>query len=594
MSSRRPSPPVADTASSTTAAGAMATNSATPQDAPHTTVTGQTPADNLPTQVASSSPAAGADPTHSASSQYAPRTTSADTTSINNTSTADVSVTATTAEAAPPVREPAIATRPNSSNKHSSHVEYPALPKMPPDISKTASRHASSADGSGNHPTAKAESTNGSEGGNTSSIPLADDGRPKLDAKRRHGRAHAPDDPYTPPDLASKIVYEEFSDPEDPKPKGYLGTVAGARIIASTVEDYCACGTGGGHYLVCGHTIVSETSDVTCGSNCKTGLHVAQPFNCPACRAVVNDVLENKLTPAEQENVKFHQSRDDTLAITLSIEYVSKYMPTARGNISHTLLSIAMPKYGRACQMVPDEEAPTTLAELYQEHREAMEQNSRARHFEIKSGPLNVHEKRKATTSDPQTPFSANLGVPTPPITPESPTVNTVAEDHNKKQKTKLETHTEPITEQTRGIKRDAVKEDQSHAEDPLPAPSSNKKLKTKLDSHPQPITPLTPGTKRKLGATPVFANTFRRSKRISHHGLEDLGDATFHPIPPALGELERKRAQDAKADYSSKRRRSSDVLPGSHAETTWSPIDPKKRMSLPEYVAMNGGNDEL
>jgi hypothetical protein len=283
---------------------------------------------------------------------------------------------------------------------------------MPPDITKTASRHASSGDDPAKYPTAKAEPTSGSGSVTTSNVPLTDDGRPKLSTKRHHGRSHDPENSYTPPDLASKIVNEEFNDPEDPKPKGYLGTVAGARIAASTVKDYCACGIGGGHYLVCGHTIVSDTSDITCGSNCKTGLHAAQPFNCLECRTIMTDVLENKLTQAEKENINFHDSQNDPFAIVLSVEYVSKYMPTGHSNISQTLINITTPAYGRACQIVPDEVTePTTLADIYQEHREAMEQKARTRHFEVKPGPLNAPEKRKGTTSEPQTPFSANLGV---------------------------------------------------------------------------------------------------------------------------------------------------------------------------------------
>lgn len=482
------------------------------------------------------------------------------------------------------------------NNEHPTYNQYPNLPNMPPDITKTASRHASSAGDPAKHATSQLDPSDGREGRTTSNQPLEDNGRPKLNAKRQHGRLHKPDSQYTHPDLASKIVTEEFDNPEDPKPKGYLGTIAGARICASSIEDYCPCGTGGGHYLVCGHTVVSDSGDITCGANCKAGLHSVQPFSCPECRRGVNEILENKLTVAEQDKIKFHHSgQRHALAIALSVEYVSKNMPTANGNISETLISIAMPDYGRACQLVPDEvNELTTLVDIYQAHCKTMEQKGHARHVEIETGPLNAPGKRKTTAAKPQTPVGPNIGSQAPLITPESPTVASFAEKHNKRQKMKLKTYPEPITESSRGTKRNAVKDGQSEMDGnaSLRTPTTNKKLKTKLETHRQPITPRTRGIKRGLGNPPVFADTLRASKRVSVSPPQDLGPAHFLPIPVGLGDLEHKRGQDAPgADYSNKRRRSSELLPGSHMKATFAPVDGKKRISLSDYVAM-GGDD--
>jgi hypothetical protein len=147
------------------------------------------------------------------------------------------------------------------------------------------------------------------------------------------------------------------------------------------------------------------------------------------------------------------------------------------------------------------------------------------------------------------------------------------------------------------------------------PAANTSKKLKTKLETHRQPITIRTRGMKRKQFKVDIAANSPRKTKRVMSSFPSNIGRVTFWPIPPVLswfcpippetpatpetsgtpeplGPLERKRQQDLqdKEGPSSKRWHSSEVLPGSDVEVA--PLRPK-RFTLKEYVAATG-DDEL
>jgi hypothetical protein len=448
------------------------------------------------------------------------------------------------------------------------------------------------------------EHGNRAEHGNTSNPQASNESRPKVSAKRQGGRIHRPITDSTRPNLASEVVTEEFDNPEVPKPKGYLGTIAGARICASTVEDYCPCGTGGGHYLVCGHNVVSDSGDTICGSNCKTGLHTAEPFICPNCHVVVKHILDNKLSPEENASIAFHFARQDAqnLAIMLSVEYVSKYTPTKKGNVASTLLSIALPQYGRACLSVPNEPIETTtLASMFQEYHDILEQNSRAREAEINNSPLNTHEKRKVMTEEHHTP----IDTPSDSEASQSPEVVAVAEKVNKKQKRKLATYPEPITEPAHGVKRIVDEADWSDPEtlvgsdSPSPTKKSTKKQKQKheLVSHPEPVTSETHGEKRPLNLLGTFYSVFyeRANKRPATARLTDIGDASFLPVPAGLAKLERKRGNNANADtYINKCRCSWEVFPSKMADNDalFTPEEVQKRLSIADYIAMSSDDE--
>jgi hypothetical protein len=249
------------------------------------------------------------------------------------------------------------------------------------------------------------------ERGGKSDAGSINDSRPRLQPKHQKDRHIKHNTQYVRPDYASKMIAEEFNDPNDPMPKGYVGTIGDIRYCHSAVEDYCPCGTGGGHYLTCGHMVVGEEA---CGQNCKTGAPAKLPFNCPRCLDVVNGILQNKLTKDEQAKIEFHRSIKDTLAVAVSIEYIAKHLPTAKGNIAETVLAIMVPQYGRECRAVlADAGEPQTIADLFQEHHSSLEQKTRARLAQEKLGSLNTHDKRKDFGQSAETPDSAEVKTPT-------------------------------------------------------------------------------------------------------------------------------------------------------------------------------------
>lgn len=454
---------------------------------------------------------------------------------------------------------------------------YPKLPKLPPDMSEPGTQHTSSAD----DPLSSAHTTSA--------------GRPKLSTKRQGGRIQKRAAKHTVPDFGAHIVIEKFDGPGDTKPKGYMGTVAGARIFASTVEDYCACGTGGGHWLICGHEIVSNKGDTACGANCKTGLHAAEPFNCPQCRDTMANIIETKITPAEKASVKFHMSLNISLGISLAVEYVSKHLPTVKGNIAQTLMSIAEPRYGRACQIVPAAvEEPKNFAEIYEEHREDIQQKARARQVEADIGQLTTHDKRKAASTK---------------MVSEPPAVTAVADTANKKQKHKLEIHSEPITDSTRGIKRTATVEDWSDDEtlvgedSPRPVEKNTKRQKKKLETCREPITADTRGQKR--GLPQLFTGESNGVK--GGLGLLDIyydftyNQADKRAVKFRLSKGPRKNQRNyVRQDVSdkdgsahrNKRVCKWDVLPSEIKESV--PLFAIKRVTLEEFAAGYVDGDEL
>lgn len=368
-----------------------------------------------------------------------------------------------------------------------------------------------------------------------------DNGRIKLQPKRQRERRQKPTAANT-----DTRPGHDFSDPN---------TTGGVRFHHSTVEDYCPCGTGGGHYLSCGHTIVG---DVTCGSNCKGNATEEEPFNCPQCQDMVKDILKNKFTKEQKEKVKSLRAKNDLLAIPMAVEYSTRHLPSSKGNISQTVMSLLTKGYGRECRDVPREPQPKTLAGLYEEHQGALEQKTRTRLAEDKLDPFNKHQKRKVTTDSIDVPASEGEA-----------TLNI-----SKKQKSKLMSHREPIFEANRGIKRAAPEEDDNFSDGETlvdngsPSPTG-KKLRQKLQIHREPFPCHPHGTKRKLSSSEQFANIAQQNKRIMSSFPQVFGEARFMPVPSpgasSTWELERKRKQNEYAHYdgSNKRMRNWEVLPG-------------------------------
>jgi hypothetical protein len=228
-----------------------------------------------------------------------------------------------------------------------------------------------------------------------SSTPNSNDSRPRLQPKSPKDCHREAPGLYVRPNYASEVVIEEFNDPNDPMPKGYWGTWRGYRMGYSTVEDYCPCGLGGGHFLVCGHTVISKEP---CGANCKTAQHEHEAFKCEQCNEIVQDIFENKLTQEEKDKIKLFHKKNDALYLALCVEAVTKHIPIAKGNIAETVLSFVMENYGRASlayRTVEDPNEPNTLADTFRDFHESGQRKTREIMAQYNLGSLNTHEKRK-------------------------------------------------------------------------------------------------------------------------------------------------------------------------------------------------------
>jgi hypothetical protein len=375
--------------------------------------------------------------------------------------------------------------------------------------------------------------------------------RSKLPPKRPQQARHRPAPHYTRPDFASQVIMEEFNNLNDPMPKGYIGTFGGHRFCATTVEDYCPCGTYKTHYLNCGHTVIdtSTCGDSVCGANCKTGLNAEQPFNCTQCRNIIDDIFDKKLTVAEREHIRFYRDKSDALTIALLVEYITKHMPNTKGNIAETVVSIVM-QQGRTCiASICQEEAPRTLADMFREREEALRRETRAFMDKLE---LNKQEKRKNFCNESDIKGTEDTETDSP-NTSSSPQA---VEKGNKKQKTKLATHWEPISEETRGIKRTAtyIVDDRSDGKTFVDnvassANTTNKKLRKKLEICHESISAPTSGMKRNIDLSdPPYGST-PKSKRTSSTPSRALEEISFLPTPPKLGHLVRKRVQEAELE---------------------------------------------
>ncbi|KAF2827902.1 hypothetical protein CC86DRAFT_454645 [Ophiobolus disseminans] len=439
-------------------------------------------------------------------------------------------------------------------------------PATPPTHEEKISPGENIANKSGQH-NATVEVTEETEdeepGGTFIPAPKIAEKRPKITPKSLKDHLREQPGLYVRPDHASEFVVEEFKDSEDPMPKGYWETWRGYRMGYSTVEDYCVCGVGGGHFLVCGHQVISKEP---CGTNCKIAHHEYAGFKCEQCIETVSGIFENKLTQEEKDNIAlFQHNRTEAAYVGLCVEAVMKHMPLAKGNITESVMSIVMKDYGReslAYKTVDDPNEPKTLADAFRYHHERGQAKTREIIAEHDLGSLNTLGKGKAVDEITQPPGVASPATngtkkqkttmksrPEPITTDTRGTKRDTIDDplepsvsdtifSNKKPKAKLESHREPVSSRTRGTKRDA-KED-------VPEPSvsdtttSNKKAKAKLESHRASITTSTRGTKHNN----TFSFNPSPTKRATKSFPRESGDAAFKPVPPGvLPPMLRKRA---------------------------------------------------
>jgi hypothetical protein len=352
-------------------------------------------------------------------------------------------------------------------------------------------------------------------------------------------------------DVNYKYRWEAFPDPNDPIPKGYMGTVGSIRMTQELRSESHTCGTDGGHVLICGHWVLSNEP---CGANCRTEDHSQQPFFCTQCRDIVIDVYNTKVTDAEQARIAFAQTQNDLIYVALCVEYITKHLAGVTSNVTQTIINMVSPNpTGRDCLPMSWMQEEDSLEARYAKfcvEKEGVKHKEQEIRTEMEHGPLNTHGKRKSNAeADLQDGAQVGTHDASPSASRQSFSLTTTTPTNsNKRHKVKLQTHPKPITEATRGTKRANIYE---CSQQPkviclgtsslcTDANHSVKKRKWKLETDPEPITNKTRGTKR---SPPSFDDPIMLTKRFTISPPPNLGDTSF-VIPPSnvVGPLLRKR----------------------------------------------------
>ena len=191
------------------------------------------------------------------------------------------------------------------------------------------------------------------------------------------------------------------------------------------------------------------------------------------------------------------------LILAHAIEFVTKRIPNYKGSITDIVVHIFFPNHGRPGEA--SEEPVATLPKVVLA-RELSEKRERDRlRKAARKDPLNPPEKRKAHIE------------PTAQDTPAKPLPSPAS---NKKVKTRLESHREPITPSTRGINR--------HATTSVPTDTpSTKQAKHKFETHKEPLVVLNHGKKHTATSELVVP-----AKKCCTTRSPDLGEAKFEALP--------------------------------------------------------------
>jgi len=217
-------------------------------------------------------------------------------------------------------------------------------------------------------------------------------GRPQLQPGRPQDcrRNPVPSQPSK-KDWVNEIVYEA-ENLEDPLPSGYTGTFRRIRYYAADYTAMLPCGDNSFHHLVCGHYIASSE---TCGRNCKTEVLGQTPFNCPTCRDVVDNLLNNNISADEQTKLKKLENIDVALLNTYCIELATRSLPQLKAGVSEAVTAFLNTGYGRLCERSngPPKVKSHPLREMVRDMQASYEARQQGKMAE--ETPLNAHEKHK-------------------------------------------------------------------------------------------------------------------------------------------------------------------------------------------------------
>ncbi|KAI4682814.1 uncharacterized protein J4E84_007279 [Alternaria hordeiaustralica] len=362
------------------------------------------------------------------------------------------------------------------------------------------------------------------------------------------------------PNWLDEIVIEEDI-PENALPFGYMGTFRGSRHFIPEYPGMKRCSNQVPHLLLCGHWIASTEP---CGSNCKKQDHTHKQFKCPTCNDIVRDILTGSFQPADSMRLREFRKQKDVKFLACCVEAVVRAAPELKNGVTEAVAGFLCKDSGRECEKAenPDPSGRDSIEEIVRDMQERYERRQRERRATEEEG--NMHEKRardgdaRDGNADAETQLNGDTPGEHKHGRNDASAGNDEAHDTspptnpNKKRKTSLETHREPITPSTRGLKRRSPFS-------PSPSPSTPTSSSTSSfdDPNPSPFAYL-PNSKP---PSPPYPSPPPK-KRVFEKPDPAFGEASFVIAPPnVVGPLMRKRHADVYVEGAiereSKRRRS-------------------------------------
>lgn len=390
---------------------------------------------------------------------------------------------------------------------------------------------------------------------NATPTPPECDDRPRSQPTQQQNHQHNTTTSPSASNWADEIVIEEDT-LENNLPVGYMGTFHGSRHFIQDYPGMKPCSNQLKHLLLCGHWIDSTNP---CGANCKKQDHSHKQLNCPACHEIVRSILTGAFQPADSMRLREFRNKKDGAFLACCVEQVIRAAPQLKTGVTEAEAGFLYPGYGRACERAenPDPEGRDTIEYLVRDLQKRHERKQRERSFPDDL----LHTQEKRARDEDATGWPTDANTPTNDDTATNHTHSRVdgptSDDKtydipphtNKKRKTSLETHREPIAPSTRGLKR--------RSSFP-PSPSSS----------PSPSPPFTSPTASPFAYPPnsKFSSSSIPSpppkKKLFTKPDPAFGEASFVVTPPhVVDPLMRKRHSEVyveeEIERESKRRRS-------------------------------------
>jgi len=357
------------------------------------------------------------------------------------------------------------------------------------------------------------------------------------------------------PNWLDEIVIEEDI-PENALPVGYMGTFRGSRHFIPEYPGMKRCSNQVTHLLLCGHWIDSAEP---CGANCKKQDHSHKQFKCPTCNDIVRKILTGSFQPADSLRLREFRKQKDVKFLACCVEQVVRAAPELKTGVTEAVAGFLHPDSGRKCEGAenPDPSGHDTIEGIVRDMQERHERKRRERRAREEE-ELNTREKRARDEDARDGNTDAETQENGDGVEGRKRERNDASagddENHdtspptNKRRKTSLETHREPITPSTRGTKRRS----------PFSTPSPSSSSDDAADSNASPFAYL-PNSKPPSPSIPSPPP----HKRVFTKPDPAFGEASFVIAPPhVVGPLMRKRHSDVYVEGAiereSKRRRSS------------------------------------